>query len=148
MTVGTILTLGLGAFSDVNHLVTLGYGTGATPTPTPPTVGGGRARKRERFAAKIDGKLQFFDSIEEIEGYLASLSEEKLEKVETRVKAYAGVAVRTGTLPSKPKIHVSRASGEVLQAVNRVNEMMAAEYMRIMLELRQSEDDEDDLLLL
>ncbi len=34
MTPGAILTLGLGAFSDVNHLVTLGYGTGATP-PAP-----------------------------------------------------------------------------------------------------------------
>lgn len=37
MTVGAILTLGLGTFSDVNHVVTLGYGTGATP-PTPTVV--------------------------------------------------------------------------------------------------------------
>lgn len=29
MSAGAILTLGLGAFSDVNHVVTLGYNTGA-----------------------------------------------------------------------------------------------------------------------
>lgn len=32
MSVGAVLTLGLGSFSDVNHVVTLGYGTGAAPT--------------------------------------------------------------------------------------------------------------------
>jgi hypothetical protein len=32
---GAILTLGLGAFTDVNHLVTLGFGFASTPTPSP-----------------------------------------------------------------------------------------------------------------
>lgn len=64
MTIGAILTLGLGTpFSDAKHLVTLGYGTGAqpapptpTPTPTPPPAafsGGylpsGRRRTREEL---------------------------------------------------------------------------------------------------
>lgn len=47
MTIGAILTLGIGAFSDVNHVVTLGYGSGATPTPTPtPTVTSGGSGRR------------------------------------------------------------------------------------------------------
>jgi hypothetical protein len=36
VTVGAILTLGLGSFSDVNHVVTLGYGTGASAPSAPP----------------------------------------------------------------------------------------------------------------
>lgn len=124
-------------------------GTVSTPTPDAPVGGGKSKRKRERLAAKIDGKLQFFDSIEELEGYLASLSEEKIEKAEVKArKAYAGVIVKTGDVPPKPKIVVSRASGEVLEAVNRANEMLALQYMQILLELKQQEDDEDDLLLL
>jgi hypothetical protein len=35
MIAGAILTLGLGTFSDVNHLVTLGYGTSAATTRRP-----------------------------------------------------------------------------------------------------------------
>lgn len=31
--VGSILTLGLGEFSDINHVVTLGYGIGLTTEP-------------------------------------------------------------------------------------------------------------------
>lgn len=124
----------------------------STPVVAPETPSGGGAgkrKKRERFAAKIDGKMQFFDSIEELEGYLASLVEEKVEKVEVKArKAYAGVVVKTGDVPPKPKISISRASGEVLEAVNRANEMLALQYMQILLELKQQEDDEDDLLLL
>jgi hypothetical protein len=40
MSPGAILTRGIGIYSDINHVVTLGYGI-ATPTPTPtptPTV--------------------------------------------------------------------------------------------------------------
>jgi hypothetical protein len=48
MTVGAILTLGLGAYSDVNHVVTLGYGTGATPTPTTTAARGGDDVPRRR----------------------------------------------------------------------------------------------------
>jgi hypothetical protein len=38
VTVGAILTLGLGSFSDKNHVVTLGFGTGATPVPPTPST--------------------------------------------------------------------------------------------------------------
>jgi hypothetical protein len=40
MSVGSILSLGLGAFSDVNHLVTLGYtpGIGLAPVVIPDTT--------------------------------------------------------------------------------------------------------------
>lgn len=57
MTPGAILTLGLGAYSDVNHLVTLGYGTGATPpVPNDITVIWGR---RPEFEAqtRLDDEL-------------------------------------------------------------------------------------------
>lgn len=69
MTIGAILTLGLGTFSDVNHLVTLGYGTGATP-PKPVVVStppGGTSKKRKRKAIK-------FSDIESREAYEATLA--------------------------------------------------------------------------
>lgn len=119
------------------------------PTPTPTPSVGGKGRKRERYAAKIDGQLRFFDSIAELEGYLASLGEEKLEVAEKRAeKVYAGTAVRTGEVPKTPKIVVSGASGEVREAVSRANELLAAQYIQILLKLKEQEDDEDDLLLL
>lgn len=48
MTPGAILTLGLGLYSDINHLVTLGYGTGAEPPPPAPEPT--PAAAEERFA--------------------------------------------------------------------------------------------------
>lgn len=54
MTVGAILTLGLGTFSDVNHLVTLGYETGATPPPTPTPATGGGASGRHYPIGNLD----------------------------------------------------------------------------------------------
>lgn len=42
MSVGAILTIGFGSFSDVHHVVTLGYGTAAAAPPTPSPNGGGR----------------------------------------------------------------------------------------------------------
>lgn len=120
-----------------------------TPTPAPAPSVGGKSKRRERYAAKIDGELRFFDSIEEIEGYLASLREEKIEVAEKRAeKVYAGSAVRVGSVPKPPKIVVSRSSEEVTQAVSRANEMLAAQYMQILLKLKEQDDDEDDLLLL
>ena len=123
--------------------------SGQTPPPPPVEVPAGRKRKRERYAAQIEGKWRFFDSIDELEGYLASLREEKLEKVEKRArKVYDGVVIRTGEVPKTPKIVVSRAPQEVREAVSRANEQLAAQYMQILLELREQDDEEDDLLLL
>ena len=123
--------------------------TQVTPPPPPTEQPAGRKRKRERYAAQIEGKWRFFDSIEELEGYLASLREEKLEKVEKRArKVYDGVVIRTGEVPKTPRIVVSRAPQEVREAVSRANEQLAAQYMQILLELREQDDEEDDLLLL
>lgn len=49
MSVGPILTLGLGAFTDggVKFLPTLGYGTGATPAPSI-DYGGAKPRRRRQ----------------------------------------------------------------------------------------------------
>lgn len=55
MSVGTVLTLGLGSFGTINFLPTLGYGDyGVTPPPTP-TPGGGSYGFRRRLRVKHRG---------------------------------------------------------------------------------------------
>jgi hypothetical protein len=71
VTVGAILTLGLGTFSDVNHVVTLGYGTGATATPTPtPTVtqagGSGRYGREKRSLFVLPDSTVIYATYDEV----------------------------------------------------------------------------------
>jgi hypothetical protein len=76
VTVGAILTLGLGSFSDKNHVVTLGFGTGGA-APTPPQVvvitkvgGRGTEAARRRKYVEIGNKRFQVRDAEEAEALI------------------------------------------------------------------------------
>lgn len=88
MTIGAILTLGLGAYSDVNHLVTLGYGTGGAPAPTPPTPppaapqanSGGYFYGRRRTPEDVKRARERFGLREEVAAIVADVAVEAVEQ--------------------------------------------------------------------
>lgn len=51
MSAGSILTLGLGTFSDAHHVVTLGFLEAVSPTPPPVSAAGGGAGGQGRWRA-------------------------------------------------------------------------------------------------
>lgn len=60
MSVGAILTVGLGSYSDVNHLVTLGYDiSSAPPPPIPvPATGSGGVSRVFGYYPRADKELK------------------------------------------------------------------------------------------
>lgn len=59
MSVGAILTVGFGSFSDVNHVVTLGYTPGVAPAPSPaPTGSGGGVSRVFGYYHRADDELK------------------------------------------------------------------------------------------
>lgn len=110
--------------------------------PQNPSVGGGKARKRTRYLAKIEGKEVLFESLGELQEYLYSLKEEKIEEVAEKVKVGA---VRIGKAP--PKIKVTKATAEVKAVVAEYNEEIRQAFWNMMASI-QAANDEEDLLLL
>jgi hypothetical protein len=52
MSIGSVITLGLGSFSTVNYVPTLGYGDYDTPPPSP-EIWGGRIQKKRKEDEQI-----------------------------------------------------------------------------------------------
>jgi hypothetical protein len=87
VTVGAILTLGLGSFSDKNHVVTLGYGTGGTSPSPPPavviTLVGGRGTDvaRRRKYVEIGNKRFRVRDAEEAEALIKQYAQAMQKEV-------------------------------------------------------------------
>lgn len=62
MTVGAILTLGLGEFGSVNLLPTLGYGVGSGTTE----IASRRRRRKKLYVVKFDGEQIGIESAQEL----------------------------------------------------------------------------------
>lgn len=151
MTVGAILTLGLGTFSDVNHLVTLGYGTGAVPvTPTvdaPTAVGGGKP-KRTRFLVKCRGKQYLAYSLDEVRALVEEFrAEERLEQPKKK-KARRVVRVE---VPKELRLELKTHSlPSILPMIERHDFMSAKEVLERLeaIKRQMDDDDEDDVEML
>lgn len=122
MSVGRILTLGLGAFGGVNYLPTLGYTAGAAVVVTPERNAGGylRASDRRRTKREIDEARRRFG---------INVPEEVAEVIEAAAEDQVADLV---TDPQKQKRDLQmRLRVRDLQFQARYLELLAAERERL-----------------
>lgn len=132
-------------------------GGGGTPTPTPSTPATGRSRRRRRYSVEVDNQFFLFDSIYEVESFLADVRQTAAEEAER--------LVTTPVTPKPPRIRVKTGSGKpttsqvLQQAVRRTQKLIntsfinAAKSRAIEAELSQriqqriKEDDDEEAIL-
>lgn len=125
-----------GAFFDVQAL------SSASPR-------GGRVRKEVRYAAQIEGQWLSFASMEDLQEYLDGIQVEKLEVAEKRAEKAVQRILKVGESKTKPpQIKLAKASVEVREYVDQLNEQIERIYRKKITEALAAQADEEDIEIL
>jgi hypothetical protein len=134
VTVGAILTLGLGAFSDVNHVVTLGFGVASTPTPTPTPTPVASVSAGGYFSTQIQDK------------YWRTLEHrfEKKKKQALKKSAEAVDIVEEIAATQKSAVEALARLAVELDSANIREAAIYRDLLTLELEIKRRADDADD----